>query len=98
MRELEIINMRLGEKKEISILIAAQYGGTFEVTNATWALLTGDSEESNGECSTRQLNDSECIVSAVVEPLRKNAMYKLEFWYDVYPKQRLSYTCLVRVM
>lgn len=98
MKDLEYVDMRLGEKKKVSILVSATYGRTFEITNATFSLVCGNDEESTGDCDIEMLNESECIISALVEPLRKNAIYVLDFWYDIYPKQRLNYKCLVRVM
>lgn len=97
MQTLEIITLKFGEKKNIPILVSSTYGGTFEITNATFQLMIGDTVEASGACEVEQLNMSECIVKALCEPLRKNATYKLIYWYDIYP-QRLTYECLIRVI
>lgn len=93
---IESTDFRVGERKEVSIKIRSMCRKPIEVTDATFALTIGEETESVGDCEVRQVSDVECILSALIQPMRKNAIYDLTYHYTIYPEE-LMYNVRVRV-
>lgn len=93
---LESTDFILGEKKQVSIIVKSICEKPFEVTDARYFLKVGDEIESSGECFVEQIQNSKSILSALIQPMRKNAIYDLNYSYTIYP-EKLLYTVKIRV-
>lgn len=88
--------MLVGETKKIRVLIENTHDKGFEVSEAHWELKSGEEVESSGFCEIQELCHSKTILSALITPMRKNAVYSLEFNYTIDPEV-LIYVCEIRV-
>lgn len=93
---IESTDFRVGEKKEVLIKIRSMCRKPIEVTDATFELTIGEETEAIGDCEVRQISGIECILSALIQPMRKNAIYDLTYHYTIYPEE-LVYSVHVRV-
>lgn len=93
---VESTDFKVGEKKEVLIKIRSMCQKPIEVTDATFSLDISDETEASGICEIRQVSDVECILSALIQPMRKNALYNLTYSYTIYPEE-LRYMVHVRV-
>lgn len=92
----ESMTMTFGEKRNVTIAITSPCLKAFEVTHATFRLLSGDEVEADGLCEIKMVHPTETHLSALILPKRKCATYYLEFTYDIWPEQ-LTYYCKIRV-
>lgn len=83
---MEKVDLKLGEKRLICISVRSCNRKAFEVVGAKYALRCGDVVEISGDCEIERRSDSETVLSAIIEPLRKNAIYKLEYKYQIPPE------------
>lgn len=93
---VESTDFKVGEKKEVLIKIRSMCRKPIEVSKATFSLDIGEETEATGDCEIRQVSDVECILSALIQPMRKNAVYNLTYFYTIYPEE-LRYNVRVRV-
>lgn len=93
---IESTDFKVGEKKEVLINIRSMCRKPMEVTNAKWSLDIGDETESSGDCEITEISSVESVVSALIQPMRKNAVYDLNYTYTIYP-EKLKHTVHVRV-
>lgn len=93
---IESTDFKVGEKKEVLIKIRSMCRQPIEVTDATFSLDISEETEASGDCEIRQVSDIECILSALIQPMRKNALYDLNYHYTIYPEE-LIHTVRVRV-
>ena len=82
----ERVSFKLGEKKYVCISVRSTCGKPFDVTSAKYVLKLGDNTESSGECEITQKNDTETVLSALIQPMAKNATYTLEYTYEIPPE------------
>lgn len=93
---IESTDFIVGEKKKVFIKIRSLCRSPMEVTKATYSLGIGDEEEDSGECEICEKSPTETIISALIQPMRKNAIYDLRYFYEIYP-EKLEYRVRVRV-
>lgn len=93
---IESTDFKVGEKKEVLIKIRSMCRKPMEVTDAKFSLDISGETESSGECEIRQISDVETILSALIQPMRKNAIYDLTYFYTIYPED-LQHLVHVRV-
>ena len=60
------------------------------------SLKNGSQTESNGSCEIEKRSDTETVLSALIQPMVKGAMYTLEYDYEI-PPEIFKYNILVRV-
>lgn len=84
---VESTDFKVGEKKEVLIKIRSMCRKPMEVTNARFSLDVSGETESQGDCDIRQISDVECVLSALIQPMRKNAIYDLTYFYTIYPEE-----------
>lgn len=85
-----------GKKKYVCISIKSTCKTPFDVTSATWSLKNGNQTEASGSCEIEKKTDTETVLSALIQPMIKGAMYTLEFDYEI-PPEIFRYNILVRV-
>lgn len=90
------VTFELGEKKYVCISVTSNCGKPFDITDAKYVLKKGDAVEESGQCEIKKRSDTETILSALIQPMAKNATYKLEYTYDI-PPQKLMKTVRVQV-
>lgn len=93
---MENVNFKFGEKKYVCIGIRSCGNHPFEVTRARFELRCGEETEASGECEISRRGENEIILSSLLEPLRKNAAYRLSVTYDI-PPEVLKHEILVNV-
>lgn len=93
----ESLTMNFGEKRKISVRVTSTCKKAFEVENATFLLKVGSDVEASGTCEVTEIRPDEMIISALVNPQRRGAMYTLEYHYDILP-ERLIYICELRTV
>ena len=81
----ETVSFELGEKKYVCISVKS-YCGAFDVTEAKYTLKKGKEIEESGDCKIEQRSDTETILSALIQPMAKNATYTLEYTYEIPPE------------
>lgn len=86
MMQEDRVNFRLGEKRNVVIRITGCNRQPFEVTSAKYVLGLGSKIEDSGECNIQQVEDSAVLLSAVIQPQAKNAIYTMEFTYEIPPE------------
>lgn len=94
---IETTTVHVGERKRVRCLVEGLNGMPFEVTSASFELWHQDEEEAKGFCEIEPIDDSTCVISATIQPMIANTIYKLIIYYDIYP-ERLSWVCNVRVV
>lgn len=93
---IESTDFILGEKKRVSISVKGIANKPFEITGASYKLFLGGEVEDSGKCEVERIYDNETILSALIQPQAKNAIYELIFKYTIYP-ENFQYTVHVRV-
>lgn len=88
--------VKLGEKRNVSILVKSVEKKEFDIEKATYILKRGDEIEDSGECSDYTTNHKEHVLSALIEPKAKSSNYILEFYYTINPEE-LCYAVNIRV-
>lgn len=86
----------LGEKKYVCVSVTSTCGRPFDVTSAKYVLLKGKETEASGQCEIKKKSDTETILSALIQPMAKNATYTLEYTYEI-PPETLMYNVRVKV-
>lgn len=92
----ERVTFELGERKYVCISVTSTCGKPFDVTSAKYALMKGDDTEASGQCEITHKSDTETILSALIQPMAKNATYTLEYTYEI-PPETLMYNVRVKV-
>lgn len=82
----ETVYFELGEKKYVCISVHSTCGKPFDVTSAKYILYKGDEKEASGQCEITKKNDTETVLSALIQPMAKNATYTLEYNYEIPPE------------
>lgn len=91
------ISMKVGETRSVRIAISSSCCEPFTVDSATWELMCGEEIDESGDCDIEF--NTECtrhVLTALICPQRKNAMYVLRFRYTIYP-ENFIYEVNVRV-
>lgn len=86
----------LGEKKYVCISVRSTNEKPFDVTSAKYSLRNGDQIEASGSCEIDKRNDQETVLSALIQPMIKDATYTLEYNYEI-PPEILKYEVKVTV-
>ena len=87
----------LGEKKYVCICVRSTCPNRpFDVTSAKYVLRNGDQEEAKGDCIIEKKSDAETILSALIQPMIKGAIYILEYTYEI-PPEIIKYEVRVTV-
>lgn len=94
---MESLTMNFGEKRNIAICVQSTCDQAFDITEASFSLRAGEEVDQSGPCEIKYVNDTNVILTALVEPPRKNCTYSLEFNYKI-PPEELIYVCKVRVV
>lgn len=94
---IESTTMELGERRNITIEVRSIADKAFDITNASYTLRSGDEIEASGSCDIIRQNATTIWLSAVIQPMRKCAVYTLEYVYDIAP-EKLIYVCQIRVV
>lgn len=89
-------DFKLGEKKYVCVRVKSCANQPFEITGAKYVLRCGEDEEATGDCKIEQWSRGETVLSALIEPKRKNAAYILEYTYQV-PPEILKYEVMINV-
>lgn len=92
----ETVYFELGEKKYVCISVHSTCGKPFDVTSAKYILYKGEEKEASGQCKITKKNDTETVLSALIQPMAKNATYTLEYNYEI-PPETLMYNVRVKV-
>lgn len=82
----ENAEFKLGEKKYVCVSVRSCNKRPFDVTSAKYVLRNGDQEEAKGDCIIERRNDTETILSALIQPMIKGAIYILEYTYEIPPE------------
>lgn len=82
----EKVTFELGEKKYVCISVRSTCKKPFDVTSAKYVLRNGDQIEKSGECEISKRNDTDTILSALIQPMVKGATYILEYTYEIPPE------------
>ena len=82
----ETVYFDLGEKKYVCISVHSTCGKPFDVTSAKYFLYKGEEKEASGQCEITKKNDTETVLSALIQPMAKNATYTLEYTYEIPPE------------
>lgn len=93
---MESLTMTFGEKRNIAVCVRSTCEQAFDIAEASFRLMSGDEVEESGTCGINYVNDTNVILTALINPLRKNCNYSLEFHYSI-PPEELIYVCRVRV-
>lgn len=93
---LESIDMKCGERRRVYIAIKSIGRQPFEISNATFTLTIGDELDAQGYCDVVEEDFDEVLLGALIQPMRKNAIYMLRFTYEIYPT-KLYYDVKIRV-
>ena len=93
---IESQNFTFGERKVVTACITSMAKQPFEIKNATYSLKYGDEEEASGHCIITEITPIEFHLGAMISPLRPNAVYRLEYRYDI-GGERLIYICKILV-
>ena len=93
---MERVELVFGEKKYVCISVGSTCGKPFDVTSAKYILRNGDQKEASGECEITQKSDTETVLSALIHPMIKSAVYTLEYTYEI-PPEILKYEVKVKV-
>lgn len=80
------MKIKLGERRKICISVRSLSREAFEITSAKFTLRAGNETEASGSCEIEQRSEQETILSALIQPQRKNAAYVLEYEYEIYPE------------
>lgn len=83
---MEKVLFEMGEKKYVCISIKSTCDKAFDVTSGKYALRNGDQVENKGECEIKKKDDTETVLSALIQPLIKGAYYTLEYTYEIPPE------------
>ena len=83
---MDRVNFELGEKKYVCISVRSTNHKPFDVTTAKYVLRNGDQEEKSGTCEITRKNDTETVLSALIQPMIKGATYTLEYTYEIPPE------------
>ncbi len=94
---IETTSVHTGEKKRIRCVIESLNQGPFEVSSASFELIHDDVIEASGPCEIAPVAPDKVVLSALVQPMIAKTIYKLVFYYDIYP-ERLQYFCNVRTV
>lgn len=94
---IESTTFEAGERRYVSVGISSTNRSWFEVESASYILACGDEVESEGQCDIEQVKGNYTKISALIQPMRQNAIYRLAFKYTIYPEEYL-YICKVRVV
>ena len=94
---VETTTFKLGEKRNVTILVDSISNSPFEVSSASFELKNGETVEASGDCEIRQLCEDSVLISALIQPMIKCALYDLEFTYTIYP-ETMKHICRVRVV
>ena len=92
----ECVTFELGEKKYVCISVTSTCGRPFDITSAKYILMKGKETEASGQCEITHKSDTETILSALIQPMAKNATYTLEYTYEI-PPETLMYNVRVKV-
>lgn len=92
----ERVTFELGERKYVCISVTSTCGRPFDITSAKYVLLKGKETEASGQCEIKKKSDTETILSALIQPMAKNATYTLEYTYEI-PPETLMYNVRVKV-
>ncbi len=94
---IETTTVYTGERKRIRCVIEALNQAPFEVSSARFELIHDDVVEASGPCEIAPVSPDTVVLSAVIQPMIAKTIYKLVFYYDIYP-ERLQYFCKVRTV
>lgn len=86
----ERVAFELGERKYVCISVKSTCKKPFDVTSAKYALKKGDDTEESGDCEITRKSDTETVLSALIQPMAKNATYTLEYIYEIPPEILIS--------
>lgn len=93
---MEYVRFQLGEKKYVAIRVWSCDKRGFEVVRAKYTLKKGMEIEESGTCEIYQDREDSVQLSALIQPQAKNALYTLEFTYEI-PPEILKYVLQIRV-
>lgn len=93
---LESMSFRLGERKEVRVLVENTSGKDCYISSASYELCCGQEVEEIGECHILQLKPNKSILTAIISPQRANASYKYRITYAIGDEVYI-YDCLIRV-
>lgn len=82
-RMLESETFLCGEDRRVSIAINSTDRHPFEVANARWSLINGDTIEASGYCGVHAIRSDYTVLKAKIQPMIANNVYTLRFSYDV---------------
>lgn len=88
---IESTTFDFGEQKRVRILVQSFNKVPFEVTKATYKLTCDNEEEASGNCEITQEDNDRVILSALINPMRKNALYTLEYDYEIPPEKLIHF-------
>ena len=88
---VQSVTFDFGETKRVSLFVRSLDRRPFEVDSATWSLMSGDEEESNGTCEIDEIRPTESIVSALINPMRPNSLYTLKITYSISEETFIEY-------
>lgn len=80
---LESETFLCGEDRRVSIAINSTDRHPFEVANARWSLINGDTIEASGYCGVHAIRSDYTVLKAKIQPMIANNVYTLRFSYDV---------------
>ena len=82
----EKVKFALGERKYVCIQVRSSCMQPFEICSAKYVLRLGNEIEKSGECEIQKKSDSEVLLSALIQPQVKGAVYALEYTYEIAPE------------
>lgn len=82
-RMLESETFLCGEDRRVSIAINSTDRHPFEIVNARWSLINGDTIEASGYCEVHAIRSDYTVLKAKIQPMIANNVYTLRFGYDV---------------
>lgn len=94
---IESRTIRFGDKVKVGIRVHSISNTPFEIKNASFKLLCGEEVETSGTCDIVENGFYDVDVFAMIKPLRANAIYYLEYRYDI-ADENLSYLCEIKVV
>lgn len=92
----ESVSFKLGERKDVQILVENTQGKDCYISEASYELCCGSEVEDSGSCTITSVNTYRSIISAMISPQRANATYEFRVTY-VIGEEVYIYSCLIRV-
>lgn len=93
---VESQTFQFGERRMVTACVRSTSKQPFEIKDAAFSLMRGKEEEASGLCVVEEISPVEMHMSAMISPLRPNAVYRLEFRYRI-ADEKLIYPCKILV-